>query len=155
MIPIVALSILFYAVYNFFNTAISIKRKTWYAVLFTTIAAVINVAFNLLLIPQFGAMGAAESTLLAYALLTIIAYVVNQRVYLIPFEIDIFVVGIIAGAGMYIGSSLLVQGRSLQEALPIPIGTFILFCIVLLSLNFLASMRTKKWAKRIEGVSII
>ncbi len=144
VIPIVTLSILFYAVYNFFNTGVSIRRKTWFAVLFTTIAAVINIVFNLLLIPQFGALGAAESTLLAYIILTLVAYVVNQRIYPIPFEIDIFVVGLIAGIGLYVASSFLAQGHNMYEALGIATGAFVLFCLTLLLFSFIAVMRTKR-----------
>ena len=144
VIPIITLSILFYAIYNFFNTAISIRRKTWFAVIFSTIAAIINVAFNLLLIPQFGVMGAAWSTLLAYIILTLVAYVVNQRIYRIPFEIDIFVVGLIAGIGLYGADSFLAQGRGMYEALGISMCVWVLFCLTLLLLSFIADARIKR-----------
>ena len=150
VIPIVALSILFYAVYNFFNTGISIQRKTWFAVVFTTIAAVINVCFNIILIPRYGAMGAAWSTLLAYAILTVVAYIVNQRIYAIPFEIDIFVIGLIAGIVLYTGSGFLAQGRGAYETLGVPIVALALFCLVLVLLSFFAMLRSKMQARQME-----
>ena len=144
VIPIVALSIMLYAVYNYFNTAISIKRKTWFAVVFTTIAAVINVGFNLILIPRYGSMGAAWSTLLAYAILTVVAYIVNQRIYFIPFEIDIFIVGLAIGVLLYVGSDFLAQGRGTYVTWSISLIALILFCLVLALLGFLAKIREKR-----------
>ncbi len=155
VIPIVTVSLLFYAVYNFFNTAISIRRKTWFAVIFTTTAAVINVAFNLLLIPRFGAIGAALSTLLAYGALSVIAYIVNQRVYTIPFEIDIFSAGLLTGIVLYVANYFLAQGHSVYEALGISMGALVLFCLVLLALGALAIARDKNRAKRIGGVLFV
>ena len=133
-----------YAVYNYFNTAISIKRKTWFAVVFTTIAAVINVGFNLILIPRYGSMGAAWSTLLAYAILTVVAYIVNQRIYFIPFEIDIFIVGLAIGVLLYVGSDFLAQGRGTYVTWSISLIALILFCLVLALLGFLAKIREKR-----------
>ena len=155
VIPIVALSIMFYTIYNFFNTGISIKRKTWYAVLFTTIAAVVNIGFNLVLIPHFGSMGAAWSTLLAYALLTVIAYVVNQRVYAIPLEIDIFMIGLVTGITLYVGSGLLAQGHSVYEVFGVPVGALVVFCLILAGLALFSHSRNKNRAKKAARISVI
>ena len=155
VIPIVALSIMFYAIYNFFNTGISIKRKTWYAVLFTSIAAIVNVGFNLILIPHLGSLGAAWSTLLAYTLLTVIAYGVNQRIYPIPLEIDIFVIGLVTGITLYMTSSLLAQGRNLYGVLGIPAGALVLFFLILAGLALFAHGRNGNTSKKAEGVLVV
>ncbi|MBF6589181.1 MAG: polysaccharide biosynthesis C-terminal domain-containing protein [Ktedonobacterales bacterium] len=90
VIPIIALSIAFYGAYLLFVTGVAIRRLTWLATLFTTTAAVVNVGLNLVLIPRFTAMGAAASTLIAYVLMALVAYAVNQRIYPIPFEVTKF-----------------------------------------------------------------
>ncbi|HEX9036785.1 MAG TPA: oligosaccharide flippase family protein [Ktedonobacterales bacterium] len=86
VIPIVAASIALYGAYTVVMLGANLKRKTWMTSVFTAIAAVINVALNLVLIPKYGSMGAAASTFLAYLALVIIAYIANQRIYPVPYE---------------------------------------------------------------------
>lgn len=111
VIPVVATSVMFYGIFNIFSIGASVLRKTWYAVIFTTISALVNVSCNLILIPHYGSMGAAASTLLAYMLLAVIAYIANQRIYPIPFEIGTFSIALIIGVALYIGSSELAQEK--------------------------------------------
>ncbi len=119
IIPVVAVSIAFYGVYFIFMIGANITRKTWLGGVFVTIAAIVNTALNLVLIPQDGAMGAALATLVAYAVLAAIAYVVNQRIYPIPFEIDIFIAALLVGAVLYLGSEFLVGFRVTESSLGI------------------------------------
>jgi len=134
VIPIVAVSIMFSGVYNFFNVGVSIRRKTWFAVLFTTLAALVNVGLNIVLIPLYRAMGAAVSTLIAYALLALIAYIVNQRIYRIPFEIGLFAIALFIGIVLYTSSSFLVQKQSLYITDAVDLCTLICYggCLMLL-----------------------
>jgi len=134
VIPIVTLSIMFYSVYNVFNTGISIKRKTWFAVIFTSVAAFINVGFNIVLIPLYGSMGAAWSTLLAYAILTVIAYIVNQYFYPISYEIGTFIIALGIGLGLYIGSNFLTHGQGMYTTWGISLAALGLYigCLALL-----------------------
>jgi O-antigen/teichoic acid export membrane protein/glycosyltransferase involved in cell wall biosynthesis len=101
VIPIVAESLVFYGVYFVFMIGANVRRMTWLAAVFTTSAALANVALNLVLIPRYGALGAALATLLAYALLAALAYAVNQRVYPLPFEVAGFGAAVLLGMGLY------------------------------------------------------
>ena len=143
VIPIVALSIMFYAVYNIFTTGISIKRKTWFAVVFTTVAAFINVGFNIALIPLYGSMGAAWSTLLAYTILTVIAYIVNQRMYPIPYEIGTFVFALVIGIGLYTCSNFVAQKQGTYVVWGISLGALVLYGGCLLLLGMLLVRKTR------------
>lgn len=133
IIPIVAASIMFYGVYNFVGLGVGLKRKTWLAVVFTTIAALVNVGFNLFLIPRYGAMGAAVSTLIAYIVLASICYIVTQRIYPVPFEIGIFLIALLVGTILYIGSDLLGRGFGTYGAWGVSISTLGLYggCLIL------------------------
>lgn len=111
IIPIVAVSNTFYGIYYIFTIGANIKRKTWLVGLFTTLAALINVILNLFLIPQYQAMGAAFSTLLAYIALAAVAYIVNQRLYPVQFEIGVFALALLVGIALYIGSDFLAQSQ--------------------------------------------
>jgi len=109
VVPIVALSVACYGVYIFLTVGISIRRKTWLASLLTTIAALTNFILNLFLIPRYGAMGAAASTLIAYAGLAVMAFVVNQRIYPVPFEVGRLLNVLFAGLAFYIGGNVLAR----------------------------------------------
>src|SRR5450755_32602 len=109
IIPIVSVSIVFFGIYYVFMVGANIKRKTWLTAVFTTIAALVNVGLNLILIPRYGMMGAALSTLLAYIVLALVAYAVNQKIYPVPFEMSIFGIALVLGALFYAGSDVLGQ----------------------------------------------
>ncbi len=135
VIPIVATSIAFYGVYYIFKSGLDIKRKTWIISIYTTSAALVNIALNLFLIPHYGAMGAAISTLIAYTVLATIAYIVNRRIYPISFEIGIFITALLIGIALYMGSDLLAQARSIYLAWGIRIGALSLYGIFLVVLG--------------------
>jgi O-antigen/teichoic acid export membrane protein len=133
IIPIIVMSTVFYGIYNIFTTGISVQRKTWFAVVFTALSALVNIGFNLVLIPLYGSMGAALSTLLAYMLLAFIAYVVNQRLYPVPYEIGIFLIELLVGIAFYAGSSMLASGQDIFNAWGIWLGALVLYggCLLL------------------------
>lgn len=56
IIPIIALSIMFYGVSVIFTIGVSVRRKTWFAVIFTTLSALINLGLNLVLIRPYGSI---------------------------------------------------------------------------------------------------
>ena len=99
-----------------------------------TISALVNVGGNILLIPLYGAMGAALSTLFAYVFLALFMYIVNQRIYPIPFEIGTFTMALLVGIAVYVGSTSLAQHQTLYGACTIYIGSTVLYsgCLVLL-----------------------
>ena len=74
------------------------------------------------------------STLLAYAALTVIAYIVNQRIYPIPFEINIFIIALLIGTVLYLGSEFLAQFQETYIAWGISAMALIIYggCLVLL-----------------------
>ncbi len=123
VIPIVSASIMFFGVYNVFSVGVGVRRKTWFTVIFATLAALVNVGFNIILIPLYGSMGAAASTLIAYAFLALISYVVNQRIYPVPFEIGKFMISLSVGIVLFVGGGLLAQAQETCVAWGILIGT--------------------------------
>lgn len=134
LIPVVAVSIVFYGIYFVFMVGANLERKTWLTAVFTTLAALVNLVVNLVLIPHYGAMGAASSTLIAYIVLAFVAYVINQRLYPIPFEIGRFIIALFVGAGLYVGSSILVLSQSTYVAWGIYAGALALYggCLAIL-----------------------
>jgi O-antigen/teichoic acid export membrane protein len=66
---------------------ISLSRKTQYFPISAGIAAAVNVALNVLLIPLWGILGAAVATAASYTVLTICYLIFSQRLY--PFKYDV------------------------------------------------------------------
>jgi len=134
IIPVIAVSIMFYGIYDMFCIGVGVRRKTWYAVAFTGFAAVTNILCNLFLIPLYGSMGAALATLIAYVLLAIVSYVANQRIYPIPFEIGKFLIALGAGIALYVGAGLVPQ-QNLYIQGAIYLGALCLYAIFLVCLG--------------------
>lgn len=85
-VPLVALSYVFYGMYTQFAIGLSLRDKTRYFPLVVGFAAVANIVLNFLLIPSYGGMGAAVSTVVSYLVLTVVVYLVSQRLYPIHYE---------------------------------------------------------------------
>jgi len=86
IIPIILTSYLFYGLYVNFTVGIYIRKKTKLMVVFTGLAALVNVSSNFYLMPNFGIMGAAVATLLSYMTMAIAIFIANQWIYPVPYE---------------------------------------------------------------------
>jgi len=135
VIPIITLSTMLTGVWYIFMIGVNIRRKTILEFVYVVIAASVNLLLNLFLIPSFGAIGAAVSTLLAYALLVIVSYIVNQRIYPIGFEIGSFILRLAIGVVLYAGSTLLIHAQKPLISWSISIVTLLLYGVILLLLG--------------------
>ncbi len=141
IIPIITLSTMFIGVWYIFMIGVNIRRKTILEFVYVVIAASMNLLLNIFLIPRLGSMGAAISTLLAYIVLVLVSYIVNQRIYPIGFEISSFIFKLLVGVALYVGASLLAHT---QQPL---IGEFISLVALILYgvfLMWLAGLSVKK-----------
>lgn len=101
IIPLIALANVLYGLFDLFAVGLHVRNKVGYSVFYMPCAAFLNLLCDIVLIPRYGTMGAALATLLAYLALAIMAYVVNQRVYPIPFEIGRFTLALALGVICY------------------------------------------------------
>jgi O-antigen/teichoic acid export membrane protein len=134
VIPAVALSMVFYGANIVFTVGISLTRKTWLLTIAIGSSALLNTILNFVLIPQYGAMGAAAATLIAYILLAVISYIVNRRVYPVPFEIDLISLAMLIGIVLYVGSNCMAQSLGLYQGWAMRIGSLALYgsCLIVL-----------------------
>ncbi len=88
IVPIVLLANLFLGIY--FNLAIWYKLtdKTRFGMYFSILGAVITIALNIMLLPKYGFVAAAWTTLIAYAIMMIISYVLGQKHYKVPYQVS-------------------------------------------------------------------
>ena len=149
LIPVISVSMIFYGVYYIFTIGVGVRRKTWFVSLAMTLAALINVGCNLVLIPLYGSMGAALSTLIAYVFLALIMYVVNQRVYPIPFEIHIFAIALLVGIAVYAGSTFLAQYQTIYGVCAIYVSSTVLYGGSLVLLGKVSTRDRKSMPQRI------
>ena len=86
VVPIISMAYLFLGLYTVVGVGIGIKKKSKYYFIATGTGAAANVAVNLVLIPRFGILGAAFATVLAYIVMSIVIYIVSQRIYHVAYE---------------------------------------------------------------------
>jgi O-antigen/teichoic acid export membrane protein len=83
---------------------IALTRRTKLFAIYATIAAVVNLALNVVLIPAWGQVGAAAATAVGYILLALLYYRGAQRVSPTPYETGKLVaISVLGGALMPIG----------------------------------------------------
>ncbi|NOZ03530.1 MAG: oligosaccharide flippase family protein, partial [FCB group bacterium] len=78
IVPLIALGYVFFAAYSLQLPGVFLREKSKYAALTRGFGAALNIGANLLLIPYFGALGAAAATCLSFFLMAVMIYVINQ-----------------------------------------------------------------------------
>ena len=86
IIPIISVSYLLYGIYIFLFSGLMVTKKIKSQPIIIGISAFINIILNIILIPKFGYMGAALSTLFTYCVVVIGTYVVSQKHFYISYE---------------------------------------------------------------------
>ena len=119
-----------YAGYTVLAIGIGRARRTQFNWIITGAAALLNVALNLALIPPYGMMGAAISTVAAYVAMFIGMTLNAQRVWPVPYQWRRVVTLSIVAVG------LLVLGKAVHASLPLAIALCLIYPVVLLPLRF-------------------
>ena len=86
IIPLILTAYLFFGIYVNLTVGVFIKKKTNLMIIFTGLAAIVNVIGNIYMMPAFGIMGAALVTLLSYFIMAASIFIANQRIYPIPYD---------------------------------------------------------------------
>ena len=86
IVPWIGLSVALQGWYLLTSIGLNITKRTAYYPVATGLAAGASVGLSLLLVPRFGAIGAAWSNTLAYAVLAGAAMLFSQRVYPLAYD---------------------------------------------------------------------
>ena len=99
VVPILLMANIFLGVY--FNLSIwyKLSSKTGFGALISIFGAVVTIIMNFILIPTMGYMGSAWATLLCYASMVVVSYLLAKNHYPIPYNVK--------KAGIYISSALI------------------------------------------------
>jgi len=99
VVPLVALAYAFKGHFSIASVGGFLKKKTIFQLVSDIIATAVNIVAMFILIPYLGRMGAAWATLIAYAALPILMYLLTSKIYPIKYEYGrlglIMVVGLI------------------------------------------------------------
>lgn len=118
-------------------------RRTQFNWVITGVAAAVNVALNLALIPSYGMMGAAIATVAAYTVMFVGMAWWTQRIFPVPYQWRRVLTAAAAGV------ALVAAGKLLGAGLVLVIGLVVVYPLVLLPLGFyLPAERNKLRALR-------
>ncbi len=91
IVPIILLAYIFHGLYINFIAGIYLEEKTKYLPAITGLGAILNVVSNLILVPIWGILGGALSTLFSYIFMSAGIFYVSQKFYKIEYEYAIII----------------------------------------------------------------
>lgn len=128
VIPWIGLGVLFQGVYLLTSIGLNITKQTRYYPVATFAAAGTSVGANLLLIPRFGAVGAAWANTLAYLVLAAVGLHLSRRFYPMRYEWGRIGRVAVAALAAYVAAMVLVP-----SSLPVPVALLLHGTTVLVS----------------------
>jgi O-antigen/teichoic acid export membrane protein len=105
-------------------------RRTQFNWIVTGLAAAVNVALNLLLIPPYGMLGAATATVAAYTTMFVGMSIWSQRIYRVPYQWRRVTVAVA------VGIAIVAVGKLAGGGLPVAALLSLVYPLVLLPLGF-------------------
>lgn len=87
LLPLLVLAQVMYGGYYIVSTGIEITKQTQHLTWTILIAAIVNIGLNILLIPLFGASGAAIATVSAYTAATFCVGIISNYLYPLPYDL--------------------------------------------------------------------
>jgi len=150
VVPLVALAYVFEGLFFCLNPGVHLAGKTKYFPPLLALAAGLNVGLNLLLIPQFGMMGAAAATAAAYLFAALGAWGLAQRFYPVNYEYKRLLKIAGAGAATYWLSSTLPTDWTWTSFALHGVLALLIFPALLWLLGFLDAderLAIRRWAR--------
>ena len=95
IVPLVISGYLLFFLYSLFSYGVLQSKKTVLLAPVTAITALINIALNIWLIPEYGMKGAAWATVAAFAFEALAIYLIAKRVFPLPYpmiKVGVFLV---------------------------------------------------------------
>ena len=138
VVGLLAFSTVAFAGYIVISIGIGRARRTQFNWVITGLAAAVNIALNLTLIPPYGMMGAAVATLVAYAVMFAGMAWWSNRIYPVPYQWRRVLTAAAAGI------ALAVTGKLVGGGLPVAALLALAYPVVLLPLGFYLPVERKR-----------
>jgi O-antigen/teichoic acid export membrane protein len=130
VVPLLVFGATAFIAFNVMSIGIGRAKKTQFNWVVTGAAAAVNVGVNFVLIPRYGMMGAAVSTLVAYVIMFLGMTVRAQQVFPVPYQWRRIALAAAAAVG------LTVLGKSLHASLAGAVLLSAVYPLALLPLGF-------------------
>lgn len=115
------------------NNGLFIKKKTHLVTIIMISACLVNIGLNILLIPHFGILGAAQATLISYIFHTVVITYYAFKEFSFRIDYAHIVLYLIAALIMFISVKSVHLGGQLENLLnKVGIGVVIYFCLVII-----------------------
>lgn len=115
IVPIVLLANVFLGLYYNLSVWYKITDRMYWGIIITLIGAAITLGLNYLLVPIVGYWGAAWATLACYGTMTLLAYLIGQKYYPVPYAAGTISMYICIVVGMYLLQQWLKNAMSIPE----------------------------------------
>jgi O-antigen/teichoic acid export membrane protein len=99
IVPIIMLANIFLGIYMNLSMWYKLSGQTKYGAIFSVVGATITIGLNAFLIPRFGFIGSAYTTLIAYGTMMTLSYLWGLKEYPIPYNVK--------RIGFYLGLTLI------------------------------------------------
>lgn len=106
MVPYLIFAQIAYGIAFLVGAGMSIAKKSKYSMMISWLAAIVNIGLNAILIPRYGSIFAAITTLISFILVAIFNYKVSQRFYKCNYQ---FIKGISMFLFMLVFSLILLE----------------------------------------------
>ena len=154
IVPWILLAYVFTGAYTNFVVGVNIEKKTQYLPLVTGAGALVNIGVNILLIPQYGIMGAAYATLAAYMVMAAGMYVVSQRFYRVNYEWGKIVRLAIAAGAVYGASTIWSVEPLSMEGILLKTALCVSFIILVVVLKVVIPGELSSTKSKLQGTSV-
>lgn len=105
IVPWVIVGSVFYNLFYVVDIGIFVNNKTFWYPIINAVAATTNVGLNFVLIPKYGAAGAAIVMAISFAICPAMAYFISQRYYFVRYDFNRIIKMIIVAFSLYLLSS--------------------------------------------------
>lgn len=143
VIPVVALSYFFHALYKISTRILVYAKQTTKLSLCTLASAIINIVLNVLWIPRYGIMGAAWATLVSFAFLFLVTFLLSDKYYRVPFEYTKMGLVFILALIVYFLSGL-IKTDVIGYSISFKIMLLVFFTLIIYNSGFLAPDEKKR-----------
>ncbi len=143
IVPVMSMAFLIMGMNYFVNIGLTLKNKTRYYIIPTSVAALVNIGLNFIFINRFGFIGAAYSALISQVLNTVLITVIANRFMPVKFEWrKIFTVLVLSFIFFIVGTKLDSQHKVLVAAIRIVL--LLLFPYVLYKLKLFEAIEIQR-----------
>ena len=101
IIPIVLLANIFLGVYYNLSVWYKVTNKTKYAAFISSFGAICTIFFNMILLPRYGYIGAAWTTLICYVVMTAISFYLGQKYFKISYQTQSLALYFLIALGLF------------------------------------------------------